>query len=149
MKTVFFFSCCCINVISFVNSQQKVREEQEGFPDRPKQHLRGRTVQLGERGWVNNHCHSLWKIHAVTRWVCGDRSSAFTQSKKVTPSNSLRWLIFWKRDVFRMMDFSPGRKCLAILKWCSQKWSEATEAMVSSLLFQSIKCGFQGSQHIY
>lgn len=47
-----FFSVAVLMLFpSFVNSQQKVREEQEGYPDHPKQHLRGRrTVQLCERG---------------------------------------------------------------------------------------------------
>lgn len=83
------------------NSQQKVWEEQEKHPDNPKQHLRRRgTTQLGERGWVNNQCHSrlLWEIHDLIKKIClpleCDHFSAFTgatmRKKRKKWQNSLR-----------------------------------------------------------
>lgn len=67
-----FYFCSCINVISFLseNSQQKGREEQEGHPENPKQHLRRRqTIQFDERGWVKirRHSHLLWEIHDLIK----------------------------------------------------------------------------------
>lgn len=123
------------------NSQQKVWEEQEKHPDNPKQHLRRRgTTQLGERGWVNNQCHSrlLWEIHDLIKKiclpprVCRDHFSELRWEKKSNKTLSEMINILEKGRVFRKLYF-PWEETSGNLKWCSQKWSQATEAMMSSL----------------
>lgn len=121
-----FFPCCCVNVISILCEQptkSQRRTRRVPWPPPTASPRERDSTTRWER--VSEQSPSLLLV-MENSWCHPssgrDDSSAFTRAntgtKKVTASNSQRWQIFGKRDVFRKMDFSRRGN----LKRCSQEW---------------------------